>query len=82
MKNYNTSDNLEDLDFQEELNSYNSVAYASDRSQTWPDWVEKNTDFYILLLNLSELEKIKELLLECGYTAWVNLDGKLFAINF
>ena len=80
---YNTASNLEDLDVQEELNSYKSVDNAMSRPELWhlqPKF--KNVDYYIQMIDDSEEEQIKELLNECGFKAWLEYEDKIVSVGF
>jgi hypothetical protein len=69
---YRTATNLEDLDFELELNSYDSVMHAVGRSGMWAiDKKYKDVDFYIMMNDNSEEEDIKKLLNSCGMTAYL-----------
>ena len=78
---YNTASNLEDLDMKDELNSYNSVGHAMEHSQLYDLQEEyRNVDFYILMVDNSEEDKIKDLLRSCGYTAWLEYENEMIEV--
>lgn len=79
---YRTADNLEDLDFCDELNSYDSVGHAVDRSRFWSiENKYQDVDFYIIMMNNSEEHEIRKLLNECGMTAWLEYEDEMVKID-
>lgn len=69
---YKTADNLEDLDFTEELNAYDSILHAVDRSAFWAvEEQYKDADYFIVMKDKTEEDEIKALLNSCGFTAYL-----------
>jgi Zn-finger domain-containing protein len=72
---YRTADNLEDLDIEMELNSFDSVGHAVGRSSfSGIDEKYHDVDFYIMMIDDTEEDEIKKLLNSCGWTAWLEYD--------
>lgn len=71
---YRTADNIEDLDIEQELYSYESVSHIVDRSGMWGIGEEyMDSDFYIYMLeDRSEQEQIAQLLRSEGYKAYLD----------
>lgn len=67
---YNTADNLEDLDMVKELLSYETVSDVAENHQIFEEEFQ-DADFQIFVLDFSEIDQIKELLLPLGYTAYI-----------
>lgn len=76
--NFNTADNLEDLCIDEELYSYEGVYSVSENYQILQEEY-RDKDFFILASS-EAVEKIKELLMPLGYTAYIETDDDLIEI--
>jgi hypothetical protein len=79
---YRTATTLEDLDFFDELNSYDSVGHAVGRTQFWAiEEQYKDVDFYIMMMDDSEERQIRDLLNSCGMKAWLEYEEKMVKID-
>lgn len=78
---YNTSSNIEDLDILTELNSFSSVGHAIDRSNICEFGIEhQDADFYVIMMNDSQEESIKELLKDFGFKAYLDYGNRIITI--
>jgi len=76
---YNTADTLEDLDMVAELSSFDTVCGVEEHHQIF-DEEYKDVDFRIFVRDFSELDKIKALLIPCGYDAYIDDDETVIKI--
>lgn len=77
---YNTADNIEDLDIKEELLSFDTVCGIEEHHQIL-DENFKDADFLIFVLDFSEVDKIKALILQFGYRAYIDDDSTFMTIE-
>lgn len=79
---YRTENTLEDLDFCDELNSYDSVGHAVERTQFWSiEQQYQDVDFYIIMMDDSEEDEIRKLLNSCGMSAWLEYDENMVKVG-
>lgn len=80
---YRTASNLEDLDIEMELNSFDSVYHAVDRSGFWSiEDKYHDVDFYVLMKDDSEEDEIIKVLTDCCMEAYLEYEEKgIFKIN-
>lgn len=78
---YRTANNIEELDMRDELNSFDSVGYAEERGangfHSAHDSRNNQADFYIIMIDDSEVEEILQTLKDCGYSAYLEYDDGL-----
>jgi hypothetical protein len=77
---YNTAETMEDLDIREELLSFETVLGLEEHHQMY-DEEYRDADFRIFVRDLSELDKIKNLLLPFGYKAYIDDDEQVIKIE-
>ena len=76
---FKTADKAENVDVYLELHQIKGVGMVTARHQFWSGGVDKkydNVDFYILMMNNSKEDKIRKLLNNFGYSAWLEYESE------